>query len=73
MMLASIVGTLSSAAMVMAETAASSGIFSSVTADSISAITDGMKEGFQAALPVVVTVLGLRKAIGAFRGLVRGA
>lgn len=73
MMIPAIVGNLSSGIMVMAETATSSGVFSGVTADTFSPITEGIKEAVPIALPVAALVWGIRKGISTLRSLIAGA
>lgn len=71
MMIPAVIGTLSSGIVVMAETA--TGVFSGVSADTFSPITDGIKEAIPIALPIAALVWGIRKGVGMFRSLIAGA
>ncbi len=64
--------TVSASAMVMAE-GATTGIFNGITADSFASITAGISEAVPLALPVAITVLGIRKGVSMLFGLIRGA
>lgn len=57
--------------MVMADTVSTS--WNGVSTESLMAIVDTMKEIVPLVLPVAVAIIGLRKGLGFFLGLIRGA
>lgn len=72
MMLSSIVSSVASGAMVMAETATTAGWYG-VTTESFDPVIDNLTQIMPIALPVALTVLALRKGANFLLGFVRGA
>lgn len=62
---------LSIGTMVMAE-AASTGFYG-ITSDSLSTVKDSFTEALPVAIPFALTILGVRKGVSWFFGLIRGA
>lgn len=61
-----------SSATVMADSLAKQ-VFGSLTSESFASITDGIAEVAPLAIPVVITILGVKKGVYFFIGLFKGA
>lgn len=72
MMLSSVVSSLASGAMVMAETASTSGWYG-ITSETLEPIKTTFTEALPVAIPFALAILGIRKGVSWFFGLIRGA